>query len=136
MYYYRIYICFRPFSLKLALNTHAIIFSHANHSKIFTNTRGSNFWSSKVCEGGSHVNHMHANSLLIYPNFSSKLMITWLNFLNFLENRLLIRFQTDLKLTFDPLRTNEFSQFRPRKKNDLKNLRERISKILITVNQQ
>ena len=58
----KFYCCFRPFSLKLALNTHAIIFSHANHSKIFTNTRGSNFWSSKVCEGGSHVNHMYANS--------------------------------------------------------------------------
>ena len=29
-------------------------------------TRWSNFWSSKVCEGGSHVKHMHADSLLIY----------------------------------------------------------------------
>ena len=38
-------------------------------------TRGSNFWSSKVCEGGSHMKHTHADSLLIHPNFSSKLMI-------------------------------------------------------------
>ena len=95
VYFYRIYICFRPFSLKiLALNAHAKFF-HANHGKIIINTRGSIFWSIKVCEGGSHVKHMHADSLLIHPNFS-KLMITWLNFI---ENPLLIRFQTDRKLT-------------------------------------
>ena len=28
-------------------------------------TRGFNFWSSEVCEGASHVKHMHADSLLI-----------------------------------------------------------------------
>ena len=37
---------------------------------------------------------MHADSLLIQPNFSSKLMITWLNLF---ENRFLIRFQIDRK---------------------------------------
>ena len=52
----------------------------------------------------SHVKHMHADSLLIHPSFSSKLMITWLNFF---ENPLLIRFQTDQKLNFDPVRSNE-----------------------------
>ena len=40
------------------------------------NTRGSNFWSSKVCEGSSQVKHMHADSLLIKPIFSSKLNTT------------------------------------------------------------
>ena len=34
---------------------------------------------SFVNQGGSHVYHMHADSLLIQPSFSSKLMITWLN---------------------------------------------------------
>ena len=43
---------------------------------------------------------MHADSLLIHPNFSSELMITH-------ENLLFIRFKTDQKLTFDPVRTNE-----------------------------
>ena len=37
-------------------------------------TRGSNFWSRKVYERGSQVKQMHADSLLIYPNFSSKLI--------------------------------------------------------------
>ena len=49
------YCCFRPFSLKFALNTHAIIFFQAYHGKILQ----------------------------------------------------ILRFQTDLKLTLDPLRTNE-----------------------------
>ena len=40
------------------------------------NTRGSNFWSSKVCEGSSQVKHIHADSLLIKPIFSSKLNTT------------------------------------------------------------
>ena len=52
----------------------------------------------------SHVKHMHADSLLINTYFSSKLMIRWLNLF---ENPLLIRFQTDRKLTFDLVRTNE-----------------------------
>ena len=67
-------------------------------------TVGSNFWSSKVCKGGSHLKHMHADSLLIHPNFSSKLMIMWLNLF---EYPLLIRFQIDRKLTFDPVRINK-----------------------------
>ena len=50
-----------------------------------------------------HVKHLHADLLLIHPDFSSKLMITWLNLF---ENPLLIHFQTDRKLTFDPVRTN------------------------------
>ena len=62
------------------------------------------FGAVKYVKEQSHVNHVHANSLLIHLNFSSKLMIIRLNFI---VNRLLIRFQTDLKLTFDPLRTNE-----------------------------
>ena len=70
---------------------------------ILQNSR-SNFWSSKVCEGGSHVKHMHADSLLIHPNFSSKLMITWLILF---EKPLLIHFQTDQKFNFVPVRTNE-----------------------------
>ena len=41
-------------------------------------TQGSNFWFSKIYEGGSHVMYMHADSLLIHPNFSSKWMVTWL----------------------------------------------------------
>ena len=65
-------------------------------------TRGSNFWSKKVCEGGESV--MEVDSLLIHLNFSSKLMITWLNLF---ETPLLICFQTDRKLTFDPVRTNK-----------------------------
>ena len=52
----------------------------------------------------SHVKHMYATSLLIQSNFSSKLMIKWLNLF---ENPLLIRFQTNRKFTFDPVRTNE-----------------------------
>ena len=62
--------------------------------------RGASFWSSKVCEGGSHVKHMHVDALLVDPNFSSKLMITWLNlFENFwfafklIVNSLLIQFK-------------------------------------------
>ena len=34
-------------------------------------TRGSNFWPSKVCEGGSHVMHMHAD-LLLHPIRTNK----------------------------------------------------------------
>ena len=63
-----------------------------------------NFWSSYVCKGVSHVKHMHADSLLIHPNFSSISMIT---LLNLLENPLLISFQTYRKFTFDPVWTNE-----------------------------
>ena len=65
---------------------------------------GPNFDPVKYVKEVSHVKQMHANSNLIHPNFSSKLMITWLNLF---ENPLLIRFQTDRKLTFDPVRTNE-----------------------------
>ena len=65
---------------------------------------GPNFDPVKYVKEVSHVKHMHADSLLIHPNFSSKLMITWLNFF---ENPLLIRFRTERKLTFDPVRTNE-----------------------------
>ena len=50
------------------------------------------------------MEHMHADLILIHSNFSSKLMITRLNLF---ENPLLIRFQTDRKLSFDPVRTNE-----------------------------
>ena len=65
---------------------------------------GPNFGPVKYVKEVSHVEHMHADLLLIHPNFSSKLMITWLNMF---ENLLLIRFQTDRKLTFDPVRTNK-----------------------------
>ena len=51
-----------------------------------------------------HVKHMHAVSLLIHPNFSPNFMVTCLDLF---ENSLLIRFQTDRKFTFDPVRTNE-----------------------------
>ena len=60
---------------------------------------GQNFDPVKYVTEVSHVKHMHADSLLIHPSFSSKLIITRLNFF---ENPLLIRFQTDRKLTFDP----------------------------------
>ena len=50
-----------------------------------------------------HVKHMHAVSLLIHPNFSPNFMVTCLDLF---ENSLLIRFQTDRKFTFDPVRTN------------------------------
>ena len=48
------------------------------------------FSSSFECEGGSHVKHMHAVSLLIHS----------------FGNPLLIRFQTVRNSTFDPVRTN------------------------------
>ena len=53
---------------------------------------GPTFDPIKYVKEVTHVKHMHADSILIHPSFSSKLMITWLNFL---ENPLLIRFQTD-----------------------------------------
>ena len=56
---------------------------------------GPNFDPVKYVKEVNHVKHMHADSLLIHPNFS-KLMITWLNFI---ETPLLIHFQTDRKLT-------------------------------------
>ena len=37
---------------------------------------GSNFDPVKYVKEVSHVEHLHADSLLIHPNFSSKLMIT------------------------------------------------------------
>ena len=46
---------------------------------VYRSTRGYTFWSSFDCEGGSHVKHMHAVSLLIHPDFFSELMITWPN---------------------------------------------------------
>ena len=46
---------------------------------------GPNFGPVKYVKEVSHVKHMHANLILVHPNFSSKLMITW------------------LKLTFGPL---------------------------------
>ena len=50
------------------------------------------------------MKHIQAVLLLIHPVFSSKLMITGLNFF---ENPLLIRFQTVRNFTFDPIRTVE-----------------------------
>ena len=61
---------------------------------------GPNFGPVKYVKEVSHVKHMHANSFLVYSNLSSKLMITWLNPLS-------VHFQTDKKLTFGPVRTNE-----------------------------
>ena len=63
---------------------------------------GPNFDPVKYVKEVSHVKHMHANSILIHPNFSSKLVITWLNLF---ENLLLIRFQSVRKLNFDPVQT-------------------------------
>ena len=37
---------------------------------------GPNFDPVKYVKEVSHVEHMHADSILIHPNFSSKLMIT------------------------------------------------------------
>ena len=56
--------------------------------------RGSRFDPVKYVKEVSHVEHMPADSLLIHSNFSSKLMITWLNLF---ENPLLIRFPTERK---------------------------------------
>ena len=86
---------------------------------------------SFVNQGGSHVYHMHADSLLIQPSFSSKLMITWLNiFKNSFwsgsnqwrwikyEFSISLSFTwswIDQKLTFDPpslLRTGSKMSFR------------------------
>ena len=39
---------------------------------------GPNFDPVKYVKEVSHVEHMHADSILIHPNFSSKLMIMWL----------------------------------------------------------
>ena len=61
---------------------------------------GPNFDPVKYVKDVSHVKQMHADLILIHPNFSSKLMVTWLN-------PLLIRFQTDRKLSFNPVRTDE-----------------------------
>ena len=77
-------------------------------SKLKNATRGYTFWFSKEFEGGIQVKHMHADSLLIHPNFSSELMITWLNFsqthfwsaFKMIENSLLIHlywFELDQK---------------------------------------
>ena len=66
--------------------------------------RGPTFGPVKYAKEVSHVKHMHADSFLIHPNFSSKFMITWFNLF---ENPLLIRFQIDRKLNFDPVRTND-----------------------------
>ena len=40
---------------------------------------GPTFGPVKYVEEVSHVKHMHADSLLIHPKLSSKLIITWLN---------------------------------------------------------
>ena len=37
---------------------------------------GPNFGPVKYVKEVSHVKHMHANLILVHPNFSSKLMIT------------------------------------------------------------
>ena len=58
------------------------------------------FGPVKYVKEVSHVKHMYADLLLVHPKFSSKLMITR-------GNPLLIRFQTDRKLNFGPVRTNE-----------------------------
>ena len=58
------------------------------------------FGRVKYVKEVSHVKHMYADSLLVHPKFSSKLMITR-------GNPLLVRFQTDQKLNFGPVRTNE-----------------------------
>ena len=50
---------------------------------------GPNFDPVKYVKEVSHVKYMHADSILIHPNFSSKLIITW------------------RKPTFDPVQTNE-----------------------------
>ena len=71
--------------------------------EIKPSTLRSNFWSSFECEGGGHVKHMHAVSLLIHPYFPSNLMVTCLVF----EISLLIHFQTVRNLAFDQVRTNE-----------------------------
>ena len=65
---------------------------------------GPNFDPVKYVKEVSHVEHMHANLILIHPCFSSKLVITWLNLF---QNLILIRFQTVRKLNFDPVWTNE-----------------------------
>ena len=58
------------------------------------------FGPVKYVKEVSHVKHMYADLLLVHPKFSSKLMITR-------GNPLLIRFQTDRRLNFGPVRTNE-----------------------------
>ena len=74
---------------------------------VLLTTQGSKFWSSKVCEGGES-REAYACQLNFDPtDFSSKLMITWLDFF---ENLILIRFQTVRKLNFDPVRTNDVDQ--------------------------
>ena len=50
------------------------------------------------------MNHMHAVTLLIHPNFSSKLMVTCLDVF---ENSILIRFRTVRNLAFDPVRSSQ-----------------------------
>ena len=62
---------------------------------------GPNFGPVKYVKEVSHLEHMHADSLLIHLNFFWKLTITWLNFF---ENSLLIRFElmeVDQKWVFD-----------------------------------
>ena len=65
--------------------------------------RGTTFDPVLSVKEVGHVKHMHAVSLLIHPNFSPNFMVTCLDLF---ENSLLIRFQTDRKFTFDPVRTN------------------------------
>ena len=65
---------------------------------------GSTFDPLKNVKEVGHVTHMHADSLLIHHNFPSKLMISGLNLF---ENLYLIRFQTDQKLAFGPVQTNQ-----------------------------
>ena len=53
-----------------------------------SDTQRYNFWSTFEFRESSHVTDMHAVSILIHLNFSSKIMITW--------------FQTVRKLIYDP----------------------------------
>ena len=75
------YITFEnQFNLQhLTFESGEVLMCSLPNTKMFVNNirgGGSNFWSSKVCEGGES-REAYAYSLLVHPYFSSKLMITW-----------------------------------------------------------
>ena len=77
-----------------------ILHNWMDHFLSILDTRGSSFWSSFECEGGSHVKLMHAVSLLIHPNFSSNLMVTCHDL-----------FEISLLIQFEQMKVNQKRNF-------------------------
>ena len=71
---------------------------------MFSITRGYNFWSTKVCEGGESREAYACRLIFDPPEFLFEInnQVT-----QFVRKPTFIRLQTDQILTFDPVRTNE-----------------------------